>query len=400
MKHNTINIVSGICLLLVFMSNAAQAGPREKAYRLHERIAGVPPSAAVLDEMASLVESGDAEAAAFVAMEHPDFYRTTLKNFATPWTNRDFNIFAPLNDYTATIIGMVRDDVDFREVLYGDVIYTADISPGYSASGNAHYEALEDSAADLSLVLVQRAQSQVTGVPADATAGVMTTRAAAKAFFVAGTNRAMFRFTLVNHLCRDLEEVADTTRSPDRIRQDVTRAPGGDSRVFRNNCVGCHSGMDPMAQAFAYYNYEYDPGSDPDGESGRLVYNSDGMVDPDTGSRVVAKYHFNENNFPFGFVTPNDRWDNYWREGRNQAIGWDLTLPGSGQGAKSMGQELASSDAFASCQVKKVFRAVCLREPNNSADRASTSDITQRFSSSGYRLKQVFADAATYCMGE
>ena len=47
----------------------------------------------------------------------------------------------------------------------------------------------------------------------------------------------------------------DTTRPPDRIRQDVARSPGGDSRLFLNNCVGCHSGMDPMAQAFAYYNF-------------------------------------------------------------------------------------------------------------------------------------------------
>jgi hypothetical protein len=89
----------------------------------------------------------------------------------------------------------------------------------------------------------------------NATAGVMTTRAAARAFFIDGTNRAMFRFTMLNHFCNDMEQVLDTTRSPDRIRQDVSRSPGGDSRVFLNNCVGCHSGMDPLAQAFAYYDY-------------------------------------------------------------------------------------------------------------------------------------------------
>ena len=66
----------------------------------------------------------------------------------------------------------------------------------------------------------------------------------------------MFRFTLLNHLCRDMEQMHDTTRPPDRIRQDVTRSPGGDSSVFLNNCIGCHSGMDPMAQAFAYYDFD------------------------------------------------------------------------------------------------------------------------------------------------
>ena len=88
---------------------------------------------------------------------------------------------------------------------------------------------------------VDIAVRQGTGLPPDATAGVLTSRAAAQAFFVAGTNRAMFRFTLMNHLCNDLEQLNDTTRAPDRIRQDVSRSPGGDSRIFLNSCVGCHS---------------------------------------------------------------------------------------------------------------------------------------------------------------
>ena len=61
------------------------------------------------------------------------FYTTTLKNFATPWTNRDQTVFAPLNDYTATVIGMVRDDVDFRTSLSADVVYVGQgVTPAYS----------------------------------------------------------------------------------------------------------------------------------------------------------------------------------------------------------------------------------------------------------------------------
>ena len=68
---------------------------------------------------------------------------------------------------------------------------------------------------------------------------------------------------MMNHLCNDLQTIMDTTRPPDRIRQDVTRSPGGDSTLFLNNCIGCHSGMDPMAQAFAYYNFNNtDPTTD------------------------------------------------------------------------------------------------------------------------------------------
>lgn len=143
---------------------------------------------------------------------------------------------------------------------------------------------MEDAVTDLHAHLVSTTQSATTGLPAEATAGVMTTRAAAKAFFKDGTNRAMFRFTLMNHMCTDLEGVADITRAPDRIRQDVSRSPGGDSRLFHNNCVSCHSGMDPLAQAFAYYNYQYDVDNDPDGERGALQYNAQGQTDPVTGT--------------------------------------------------------------------------------------------------------------------
>ena len=54
----------------------------------------------------------------------------------------------------------------------------------------------------------------------------MTTRAAAKSFFKDGTNRAMLRFTLINHLCTDLEALKDTDLPPDRIRQDLSAHPG------------------------------------------------------------------------------------------------------------------------------------------------------------------------------
>ncbi len=86
---------------------------------------------------------------------------------------------------------------------------------------------------------------------------------------------------------------------------------------------------------------------------------------------VQPKYLINSDNFKSGYVTTDDHWDNRWRKGANQLLGFDAALPGPGTGAKSMGQELAHSDAFAQCQVEKVFKAVCLREPGNAADRAT-----------------------------
>ncbi|MBT1451553.1 hypothetical protein KJ365_11740 [Glaciecola sp. XM2] len=399
-KQGTL-IASAIALSL--LSSAALADSLSQAKRMHDRLAGVPGSQATLNEMANLIDQGQIKEAAYIAMQAPSFYNVTVKNWVTPWTNEEADIFAALNDYTATVIGMVRDDVDFRLVLSGDIIYTAQgVSgiPGYSVDNNAHYEALENNGIDLSTALVQSSQSSVTGLPVEATAGVMTTRGAAKSFFKDGTNRAMLRFTLMNHLCADLEAFKDTSLPPDRIRQDLSRSPGGDSRIFANSCTGCHNGMDPLAQAYAYYEYQYNVDSDPEGQNGRITYNGPGQIDPQTNSRVTAKHQINANNFSFGYIITDDRWDNYWREGINQTVGWSDQLSGFGYGAKSMGEELANSEKFAQCQVTKVFENVCLRSPQDSSDRAQISAITNNFVASNYSVKEVFADTASYCRGE
>lgn len=373
---------------------SASAGPREQAKRIHDRLTGTPPSASVLDAMAASISASNPKAAANIALDNSAFYGVTLKNMVTPWTNRDQTVFEPLNDYTATVIGMIRDDVPFTEALSADIVYVGNPGlglPAYSMVNNDHYEALEANGADLKAVLVRTTQSAVTDLPVEATAGLMSTRAGARAFFVAGTNRAMLRFTLMNHLCNDLEQVKDVTRPPDRIRQDVTRSPGGDSRIFLNACVGCHSGMDPLAQAFAYYDF--------DETLGRIVYNGVGFVDPDTATRVQGKYLINADSFPYGYVTTDDRWDNYWRVGQNAALGWNTTLASTGNGAKSMGVELAQSDAFARCQVKKVFKTVCLREPTDANDISKFDQVVATFKTSNYNMKEVFADTAVHCMG-
>ena len=369
----------------------ANADERDQAKRIHDRLAGVPPTEAVLDTMTTAIENDPVNGpmtAALTAMTNPNFYTVTLKNFAAPWTNRDQSVFVPLNDYIALVIGLVRDNYPFTDILTSDRLYVGSgISPMPSVSSNQHYETLEQAMLnptfDPLTDLTETTQSSVYGLPPAATAGAITTRAASEAFFVAGTNRAMFRFTLMNHMCMDLEQVHDVSIIPDRIRQDVSRSPGGDSRVFLNNCIGCHAGMDPMAQAFAYYNFD---------EVTETMEYTEGVVQP--------KYFNNDTTFEDGFVTPDDAWENYWREGQNSVIGWDSALPGSGNGAKTLGQELAGTQAFAQCQVEKVFQAVCLRPPVDATDRGQVDTMTTSFIGSNYNLRQVFAESAIYCMGD
>ncbi len=372
-------VAGALCLC----SALASAGiTNDQALRIYNRVAGVPAPAAALSQMTA---AGDPVTAALIATQDPSFYNNTVRNLAAPWTNRAQSVFVPLNDYTATVIGMVHDDVPFNTLLSADLVYVANPSlgtPAYSIANNNMYQALDDSNADLSQSLVPVKQSAVSGLPSSAIAGVITTRGAASAFFINGTNRAMFRFTMMNHLCSDLQTIMDTTRPPDRIRQDVTRSPGGDSSLFLNNCIGCHSGMDPMAQAFAYYNF--------DPVAMQIVY---------TAGQVQPKYHINNTNFPQGFSTPDDSWENRWRAGPNAVLGWSSAVAGSGNGAQSLGTELENSAAFASCQVTRVFKYVCLRSPSTANDNSQVTAMIASFQAHNYSLRQVFAESAAYCMG-
>ena len=374
-------------LALAFVAPAA-AGPREQAKRMHDRLVGVPPSEATLASMAAKIAAGDTLGAAYEAMQNPNFYTSALKNFVTPWTNVTQTVFADLNDYTATVIGMIRDDVPFDTVLTADLVYVGApgvVGPAYSQTNNDHYRALEAARVNLGdpTKLVPVMQSTLPGavLAAGETAGVITTRAAGEAFFSAGTNRRMWRFTTMNYLCRDMEQLKDVSRPTDRIRQDVSRSPGGDSSVFHNHCTGCHSGMDPMAGAYAYYEWDM--------LAGRTVF---------TRGQVQPKYLINASTFPFGYVTTDDSWENYWRTGPISVLGWRGT-EASGFGAKSLGREVAASRAFSVCQVEKAFKYTCFRPVGSPEDRTAVEQIADRFETQGYSMKRVLAETAAFCMG-
>lgn len=433
-KSSLLKSVLVLSLMTVSITTAAGVNERERAKFIHDRLAGTLATDAMLDLMEASLVAGNTEEAARLAIDgnrnkgdlyqgtiasSGGFYNATLKNWATPWTNEAQDVFQPLNDYSATVIGLVRDDRDFSELLSQDIIYlghqanlNSDLGisvDAYSIDNNNHYEQLEQSSADLGNpnYLVDSQQSSVTGIPAAGVAGVMTTRAAARAFFIDGTNRAMFRFTVLNHLCNDLEQYKDNELPTDRIRRDISRSPGGDSSIYLNECSACHTGLDPMSQAFAYHQYEYPSEAQQPGrteeerkEMGRLVY---------TPGLVQDKLNINAGNFPAGFIAQNDHWVNYWRTGPNaQKIGWLPTEASSaldeainpayseGDGMAMLGKELANSNAFAYCQVKKAFQTVCLREPEQSADGAAVESIVSAFKS-GYDMKKAFVDVAVHC---
>ena len=366
--------------LLASPHAAAQATTTaQQAVLLHTRITGVPPSAAVLSQMTAVAPA----AAAVLATSQPQFYNVTLRNIFAAESNRDQSVFEGLNDYIVTAIGMVHDDVPYNTALSADILYTLKAGglPAPSASNNNHYQTADANDVDISANLVKTQQTTVYGYSAAAVAGLITTRAGAIQHFDAGTNRRGYSINIINQTCNQMEQVMDTSLPSDRIRQDVAASPGGDSRVRLNSCVGCHSHQDPMAGAFAYYNF--------DETKGQLVY---------TPGTVQPKYFINATNNPFGYVTVDDSWENRIRLGGadTNIFNYSSNLPGKGNGAASFGQEIAGSGAFATCQVTKAFKAVCLRAPASNKDANEIAALTAEFKAN-YHFKQVFADAALYC---
>ena len=185
-RRETLSCVAAT-LLIAFSASVmtpAHAGYLEQAQRLHDRLAGVPPTEEVLQEMADAIDPalpGNANTAATIAMDNKNFYNVTLKNFAAPWTNRDQSVFVPLNDYIATVIGMIRDGVPFNTLLSHNIIYVGRsglVSAAPSASNNDHYEQLEENNIDLHDALEPASKAAIQGNPEPATAGVMTSLAA------------------------------------------------------------------------------------------------------------------------------------------------------------------------------------------------------------------------------
>src|SRR3954465_13402444 len=94
-----------------------------------------------------------------------------------------------------------------------------------------------------------------------------------------------------------------------------------------------------------------------------------------------AKYFINANNNPYGYVTTDDSWESRIRLGGadTNIFQFSSSLPGKGNGAASFGEEIAGSGAFASCQVTKAFKAVCLRAPSSDKDGKKIADLTAKF---------------------
>lgn len=375
-------ITLSFLVLLSYASPAAKADNLLQSQRLYENLNGIPAKDETLNQMVSHLEAGDGISAALLAIDDPEgmFYDSVLRRLANVWANENRAARFELNDMTATVIGMVRDGKPFNQLLSSDLVYIADDAslPEYSLNNNDHYNELAEKNLRLKDILVATKQSDLTNLPKDAVAGLLTTRGFAKAYYIDGTNRAALRFTVFNFLCRDMERLTDTSRPDFRVRQDVSRNPGGDASTYKTKCVGCHAGMDALAGAFAYYDYNND----------RLTYFP---IRPD------PKYFVNNDNFPQGFVTQDDSWVNLWVDGPNKVLGF-RGIP-KGKGVKSFGRMITQTEQFSKCMASEALVAVCRADPEDIAVQNVRDILAASFEQDDYNMKNLFASAALSCSG-
>lgn len=358
------------------------AGNKEKAYRLFSRLNSTPPTQDKLNQVTNLIAQNKNKEAAMLVMNEDNFYNLSLKNWIKSWSNVERTPRVPLNDYVSTVVGIIRDDIPFDQVLYGDHLYIATNTPtnitiaAYNKANNTHYEDLEKNRLSLKTYLTRVSQSEVTGI--SATAGVITTRAAGKAFFSAGTNRRMTRFLFINYLCRDFEAVHDTNVPDYWVRRDVERNPGGDSRAYKNQCVGCHAGQDGLGGAWAYYDFV----------NGEVKY---------TPGQVTAK--INKNVHYDQHQVTDDSWENMWAQGQNSNLGWPSTT--TGRGARELGMMLSRTRAFSECMAQRSYEKFCLKKSLTDAEKTkirALADIFQK--DANFNMKNLIAETSILCLGE
>lgn len=375
-----------IGIFLTLFSEVSLADDVDKAIRIYSRITGTPPSPAILQQMTTLIANGEVKEAALLATEDPNFLKITIKNMVSPWTNEERETNVPLNDYTATIIGLIRDDLSFKSI-FSDILYVGSSQlnlPPYANDNNQHYEALEDGNFDYSDPEVLVSGRQTTFTNFEIGVGILTSRGFSSAFYDGGTNRLPFAATMSTFLCREMEQLHDNTRSKAYIRQDLPRDPGGDTKLYLAKCSGCHAIMDAVTPAFAHNDFV----------EGVNIY------DPAT---IPAKMTRNSYIFPEGKVVTTDDWVNLMTDGVNKDLGW-TNAPASGlyegKGLQAFGDMILSSEAFSKCMATRVYKQVCLRSLSDDSQMNDVTKLSQSFTASGFKMKNLFAETATLCTGE
>lgn len=377
----------------------------EKAMTIYQRLS----TRVALDnpdiiKMKGLIEQGKIKEAALVAAETDNFYNITIRDFAAKMSNRELDPAAPLNDFTATIIGIAKDNIDARQMLTADFYYSGLKSASLTdvdntiVKSNSHYEQLDETSQNLRTTLVRHPKQRaiINGTPGELpdAAGVITSRAFMSAHANAGTNRRLVEYSFSQFLCLEMSQWKTST-TISYVGRDVPRG-----EQFDNSCSLCHGPMDAMRPAFAYVDFIFD------GPAGTAFYyqkeytDTANMLNSGAEKIIPDKFRRNATIAPNGHRVMNDNWENLTNSSAKNAefFQWRSSL--NGKGLKNFGKMISESRAFSDCMVKRAFETVCYQKfPDNKALLSSLSDKFE--AGNKYSLKDLFAEVAILddCVG-
>ncbi len=374
---------------------------------LHLRLAGVrgSPTDETIKKMVAALRKGEKANAALIATNATNFIDLTVRDFASKMSTREGITTTPLNDFIATVMGTVRDNKSAKLLLNGDQIYAFSNALSDSVvnstmlTSNTHYTTNDGVNKTLStgLVAVKQSVPSPTGTGRldhpDA-AGLLTTRNYMETHIFQGTNRRAVEYAFKVFLCTPIDAWASTTNPDSHIGRDIGREP---VEEYNNKCKGCHTGMDALRPAAAYYDFKQ---TDPATKAGYVEYRKQYYTDAGhtqediasttsgaVGTFVAPKYRRGNEIFPGGFIVKNNSWVNYADQ---NLFGWNGAT--SGTGMKDFGAMLANSEGFPKCMAKRVFKTVC-GEDIDPANTGLVDKLAIQFKQSNYNLRTLFVQA-------
>jgi hypothetical protein len=378
---------------------------KDDAKWILERITGVKwgTDSDVYKQAMVLAAAGDRAGVAALATKQSTFLNVTVKNFGLKMSTREETIRIPLNDFTASIIGVTRDETDARELLSGNFFYAGDANvmddlKSFSDNllrSNRHYEALDNSKNDFGAMLVRIEKQQLLQSNNNNViviqenpdpAGILTSRTWIEAHAVAGTNRRPVEYTFRQFMGLPIEKWADAAAADVRIGRDIDRFPGGDNNKFQTTCKACHNVMDGFRGAWAKWSFE----------NNQAIQSSVRRGDSN-GQGIMNKLNRNQQVYPGGYITTDDSWINNANRGINSTtFGWRTIAgvsPMNGMGVNTFGRAVANSSRFSSTMARRVFEAVC-RKDIGVTEYNVYQAMGSEFEANGYNLKKLFQAAA------
>lgn len=264
-----------------------------QAKKLYERITGVKISknSPVVRTMALKLSVSDKSGAAEIAVNDSAFINVRSRNFAISLSNKSNSINMDLDETSMLILGIIRDNNDFRDILKAPYTYTLSNMNAYNDkflltttnpftdadnrlldlnSGLKRVESISAIKeynrgkinkinADKNLTLEEKSrlinENAIQFEDFPEPAGILTSRGFASTQYSGGSNRRPVEFIVKNFLCSSMAEIGNNTASDAYVGKDIDRFVGGSYSNYVNNCKSCHTVMDGMRGAFAKVDF-------------------------------------------------------------------------------------------------------------------------------------------------